>query len=122
MSTKETYLMNEQMESCIQECLDCHRACVETLAYCLDKGGKHTDSDHLRLLMDCAEICQTSANFMLRGSDLHPMTCEVCAEICAECADSCDSFEDDARMQNCAATCRSCAEMCQTMAEEVGVE
>lgn len=114
--------MSEQMESCIQECLDCHRVCLETVAYCLDKGGKHTDSDHLRLLMDCAEICQTSANFMLRGSDLHPMTCEVCAEICAECADNCDSFEDDARMQNCAATCRSCAEMCQTMAEEVGVE
>lgn len=114
--------MNEQMQSCIQECLDCHRACLETVTHCLEKGGRHAEPDHIRLLMDCAEICQTSANFMLRGSDLHPMTCEVCAEVCAECADDCERFDGDAQMQNCAAACRSCSEMCQTMAEEAGVE
>jgi hypothetical protein len=118
----ETSAMNEQMQSCIQECLDCHRVCLETITHCLEKGGRHAEPDHVRLLMDCAEICQTSANFMLRGSDLHPMTCEVCAEVCAECADDCERFEGDAQMQNCAAACRSCSEMCQTMAEEAGVE
>lgn len=114
--------MNEQMQSCIQECLDCHRICLQTVTHCLEKGGRYAEPDHIRLLLDCAEICQTSANFMLRGSDLHPMTCEVCAEICAECADDCERFEDDAQMQSCAAACRSCSEMCQTMAEEAGVE
>lgn len=114
--------MNEQMQSCIQECLDCHRVCLETITHCLEKGGRHAEPDHIRLLTDCAEICQTSANFMLRGSDLHPMTCEVCAEVCAECADDCERFDGDAQMQNCAAACRSCSEMCQTMAEEAGVE
>jgi hypothetical protein len=118
----ETSAMNEPMQACIQECLDCHRICLETMVHCLEQGGRHAEADHIRLLLDCAEICQTSANFMLRGSDLHPMTCEVCAEVCAECADSCESFDGDARMQNCAEACRSCAESCQTMAEEVGVE
>jgi hypothetical protein len=122
MLAMETSAMNEQMQSCIQECLDCHRVCLETITHCLEKGGRHAEPDHIRLLMDCAEICQTSANFMLRGSDLHPMTCEVCAEVCAECADDCERFEGDAQMQNCAAACRSCSEMCQTMAEEAGVE
>jgi hypothetical protein len=31
------------------------------------------------LLLDCAEICQTAANFMLRNSELHSRTCAVCA-------------------------------------------
>ena len=31
------------------------------------------------VLLDCAEICQTSANFMLRGSPLHTNTCAACA-------------------------------------------
>lgn len=26
------------------------------------------DPSHMRLMFDCAEICQTIANFMLRGS------------------------------------------------------
>jgi hypothetical protein len=114
--------MNEQMEACIQECLDCHRSCLETVTHCLEKGGRHADPDHIRLLLDCAEICQTSANFMLRGSDLHPLTCEICAEICIECADDCEHFEDDEHMQSCAEVCRSCAGACQAMAEEAGVE
>lgn len=122
MSIPETSAMSKNMQACIQSCADCHRVCLETLAYCLDQGGPHSESDHLRLLLDCAEICQTSANFMLRGSDLHPMTCEVCSEVCAECGDSCERFDEDRQMQRCAEICRKCAEMCQTMAEEAGVE
>ena len=29
----------------------------------------------VRLLLDCAEICRTSADFMIRGSELHPHIC-----------------------------------------------
>jgi hypothetical protein len=56
------------------------------LGHCLQKGGKHAEAKHLRLLMDCAEIRQTSAHFMLRGSDLHSRTCFACAEVCVRCA------------------------------------
>ncbi|CAL1239474.1 four-helix bundle copper-binding protein [Candidatus Methylocalor cossyra] len=122
MSSLDVSTANEQLQACIQECVDCHRACLETAAYCLEQGGRHAEPDHLRLLFDCAEICQTSANFMLRRSDLYPLICEVCAEICAECADGCDAFEGDARLERCAEACRACAERCQIMAEEEGVE
>ena len=27
-------------------------------------GGKHAESDHINLLMDCARICNTNADFM----------------------------------------------------------
>ncbi len=114
--------MNEKMQSCIQECLGCHSICLQTAVHCLQKGGEHAQADHIRLLLDCAEICQTSANFMLRGSELHTLTCDICEEVCTQCGESCEQFGGDTEMQNCAQTCRRCAESCQAMAEEAGVE
>jgi uncharacterized protein DUF326 len=107
---------SENMQSCIQECLNCHSICLTTVAYCLQKGGAHAEPAHVRLLLDCAEICQTSANFMLRGSDQHRRTCAVCAAICEICAEACARMSDDPPMQNCAEACRRCAESCRGMA------
>ena len=60
------------MEECIQNCLDCHHVCLEmAMNHCLETGGKHVEPAHFRLMMNCAEICQTSANFMLSGSEHH---------------------------------------------------
>jgi hypothetical protein len=67
-------------------------------------------------LLDCAEICQTSANFMLRGSELHSRTCWACAEICERCARDCERLSDDAYMRACAEACRRCANSCKHMA------
>lgn len=108
--------ITEEMRECIQECQGCHEVCLESITYCLEMSGEHADPRHIGLLLDCAEICQTSANFMLRGSGLHPYTCEVCAELCEACADSCEGFTDDQMMQQCADVCRSCAESCRAMA------
>jgi hypothetical protein len=44
--------MNEQVQRCIKECLDCHSLCLETLPYCLQQGGRHAQKDHIRLLID----------------------------------------------------------------------
>lgn len=107
---------SERMQQCIRDCQTCSQVCLETVTHCLQKGGKHAEPQHIRLLMDCAEICQTSANFMIRGSIYHGRTCGVCAEICEACADSCASFTDDVEMQHCAEVCRTCAASCREMA------
>lgn len=109
---------SEQMLVCIQNCQDCHRACLQTLTYCMKQGGRHAEPEHLRLLMDCADICLTSAAFMIRASDLHTHTCAVCAAVCARCADDCADMGDDLRMKALADTCRHCAESCAAMAGE----
>ena len=109
--------VSEPMLVCIQNCQDCHRACLQTLAYCLEQGGRHAEPAHLRLLMDCAEICQTSADFMIRSSELHAHTCGACAAVCERCADDCERMADDLRMKACADTCRHCAESCRHMAQ-----
>ena len=86
---------HDMLQHCIEECLNCHATCTATAQYCLSEGGPLADADHVGLLLDCAEICQTSANFMLRGSDLHTLTCGVCAEVCARCAEECERMADD---------------------------
>lgn len=74
--------VNQEMQQCIQNCLDCHSICLNTTTYCLQQGGMHSDPAHIRLLTDCTQICSTSADFMLRGSDLHSTICGACAEVC----------------------------------------
>lgn len=103
-----------KMEACITECLNCHRTCLHmAMTHCLEAGGKHSDPSHLRLMLNCAEICQTSANFMISGSEMHHLTCGVCAQVCRRCQESCESIEG---MEGCAKACSACAQTCQAMA------
>ncbi len=116
MSSHATGQVNTRLQQCIDECTKCHDICLATIQHCLKRGGKHAEAGHITLLLDCAEICQTSANFMLRGSTLHRNTCMVCAEVCTRCADSCERLSDDEQMRACAEDCRSCAQSCEQMA------
>jgi hypothetical protein len=105
--------VSDEMRECINNCTECHQICVETVKYCLDR---HAEPGHIGLLLDCAEICQTSANFTVRQSPFHSYTCAACAEVCERCAASCDEMGDDAQMRACADMCRKCAESCRRMA------
>ena len=109
-------MAQQNMERCIDNCLECYRVCLETITYCLEKGGKHAEAGHIMTLMDCVETCNMSANFMIRGSEMHEKTCGVCAEACRRCAEECEKMADDTQMQKCAEVCRRCAESCEEMA------
>lgn len=112
-----THQMSTEMRDCISNCTECHTICVETVNHCLEMGGKHAEASHIRELLDCAQVCATSADFMLRGSDLHANVCGVCAEACERCAESCERLaEEDELMLRCAEICRRCAESCRQMA------
>lgn len=108
---------SKEMEECIQRCIECYRVCTETTMHCLAMGGKHAEQTHIRLMLDCAEICATAAHFMVRNSDFHGRTCGVCADVCEKCADDCQRFSDDTEMTKCAKVCMSCAESCRRMAK-----
>lgn len=110
-------MLDQGMQNCIQECHRCHDSCAEMVTHCLQMGGEHAAPSHIRLLLDCAEICQTSANFMLRMSEFHGQTCGLCAAVCERCAEDCERFSDDQMMQQCVQACRSCAASCREMAQ-----
>lgn len=109
--------MSGAMEACIQDCLDGYKICSQMLIHCLEKGGEHAESQHIKLLEDCAKICNLSADFMLRNSEYHSSTCGECAEICTACAESCEAFADDEKMKKGAVVCRKCASSCDEMAK-----
>ena len=105
-----------EMDRCIEVCQSCHETCVESITHCLHLGGKHIEPDHLRTLMDCADICITDAQFMMRNSPLHQEVCAACATVCEACAKSCEALAEERQMQLCADQCRRCAELCRQMA------
>jgi hypothetical protein len=77
-------------------------------------GGEHVEKEHMILMMDCIEACETAANFMRRGSRFHASECAACAEICEACAESCECVGGE-EMERCAETCRRCAQTCREM-------
>lgn len=112
--------VSPDMTKCIENCSDCHDVCVETAAHCLQRGGEHAEAMHIGALLDCAQACDVSRDFMLRGSDLHPAMCGICADACERCADSCERLAgDDDVMRHCAERCRRCAASCREMAGAV---
>lgn len=106
--------VSKEMQSCIDQCLRCYQTCLGmAMTHCLEAGGKHTQPEHFRLMMACAEICRTSAHVMLLHSMHHKHICRECAEICEHCAKDCERLGD---MDDCVQACRTCAESCKAMA------
>ena len=110
----------DEMEKCIQLCQDCHALCTKTISHCLQLGGRHAAPDHIRLFLDCAQLCDITAQYLLRGSSLHEKMCALCAEACRQCADSCVQVAgDDQMVKQCIDMCRTCAGSCERMASKV---
>ena len=109
--------MAEEMQRCVQLCHDCHATCIQMIDHCLKLGGQYAAPAHIRLLMDCAQMCSITADFMARASSYHDRTCRLCAELCRSCAESCARVAgDDQPVKQCAELCRRCAESCDRMA------
>lgn len=107
---------DQNLDNCIDDCIRCHRTCLEMAAgYCLEQGGEHARPAHIQLMLACAEICQTAANVMVLGHEVHKHVCQACAKICDACADNC---EEIGNMDACVEACRRCAESCRKMAPE----
>ncbi len=122
MAATERHDMNEEMKRCIQLCQDCHALCIQLVGHCVQLGGRHAAPDHIRLLMDCAQMCATNVDYMLRESSFHSRVCELCSEMCRRCAESCEQVAgDDQKVKQCAELCRRCAESCKNMSSKQAV-
>jgi hypothetical protein len=95
----------------IDACTDCHQVCVETISACVQRGGEHANLLHLRLLMDCATICDAARDLMLRSSDFAHQMSHLCDDVCERCAASCERLGGE-EMQRCAAACRRAVAAC----------
>jgi len=102
------------MQDCIDACTNCHQACLQTaLTFCLKQGGRHVAPEHFRLMMDCAAICELSADLQLGNSRYSDRICAICADVCHACAESCMDLDG---MEECVRACEACERSCREMA------
>jgi hypothetical protein len=97
---------------------ECHETCLQGILHSLNEGGDFAKTDHIRWLLNCAEICKLATNFVTLNSEYAGDVLSICAFICDDCAESCETFFDDENMKNCALVCRDCAEVCRESIEE----
>ena len=101
---------------CLRACRDAQAACLETAGYSVRMKGYYAEIGHLRLLEDCAKLCEVSIDFLLRGSEMQISVLGLCADVCRRCASDCERFDYDQRLLACAAACERCAEVCRPLA------
>ncbi len=105
---------SSQIEDCMQKLLHCHKTCLGmAMTHCVEMGGEHARPQHLRLMLDCAQVCASTADFLARKSQFHTQICRLCADICETCASDCENVGD---MEESVAACRACAQSCREAA------
>jgi hypothetical protein len=110
----EMHAFSKEVSTCIDACLMCQKVCLGlAMTHCLEMGGDHVAPPHFRLMIDCAAICATTADFMLHKSQFHREMCALCATVCRTCAEDCARMDG---MEECVAACHACSEACARMA------
>jgi hypothetical protein len=110
---QKTSALSDAMKQCVEDCQQCAAECLETaMHHCLESGGRHTEPEHFRLMINCADLCQTAANFILSRSTFHESLCVLCAVVCDTCAQSCEQIGG---MEHCVEMCHRCAGSCREM-------
>ena len=69
--------MSRDMQECIELCTFCHDACLDTVNYCLTKGGKHAEHEQGGLAALAASI---GAPRFSHGHGQHPRRPRVTAQ------------------------------------------
>jgi hypothetical protein len=103
----------ERFAAAIAATTDCHQACVEAMSLGLQQRGEAAHLLHARLMLDSAEVCDTTRDLMLRSSDFAHQMAGLCADVCEQCAISCERMGEP--MAACAQACRACVEACRAI-------
>jgi hypothetical protein len=113
----ERLAISPEARECIEATSDCYTVCSETLTHSLGDAGTPAHARHIRLLIDCAEISQTTQNSLVRASELGLMMAAVCVEACEKVAVSCRRIDtSDPQLNTCAEVCDHTANCCRQLA------
>ena len=100
-----------EMQECAQDCLNCHAACMQAA----EKYRQGGDQSQVYMLLDCADICLTTAHFLEHNSPLSGYVCQACSQVANHCANMCEQMGES----DCANACRNCAESCENLTKLV---
>lgn len=103
------HLPNKGLVKTIQECSATCEHMTKMMLYMPDVKNR---VEQINLLRDCADICDTTEDYVARNSYFSKSIAAQCADICVTCGTECSKFPDQAS-QMCAQICFNCAEECK---------
>lgn len=111
-SRKGESRMEQMVQDCITSCEKCRAACIRAITHSLEVGAEHARQEHIRLLLDCADVCQVSANFLLRGSPSAGYFCSIGGRLCDRYV---REYKGLCGLEECVAACETAAALCHRM-------
>jgi hypothetical protein len=112
---------------CVDECLACAQACTSCADACLAEPHVTELRQCIRLDLDCADLCATTAALASRrtgsNEEVLLLTLEACEVACRRCGEECERHagrHEHCRL--CADECRRCQHACRLAMQDVGGE
>jgi hypothetical protein len=110
---------------CLEACHDCAAACTICADACLAEDQVQMLRSCIRLNLDCAAVCETTAAVLSRQTGaadaLARAQVEACLQACRLCGDECSSHAGHhEHCRVCAESCRRCAEACNRLLQALG--
>lgn len=109
-----------QMAMTVDALIECAEACTSCADACLSERMVDELRMCIRLNMDCADVCGTTARVLGRHTGTEPhmnvALLQACMLACRACAEECEghaSMHEHCRI--CAESCRRCEEACARM-------
>lgn len=106
----------------IDSCLECVQACTSCADACLGEDDPKALARCIRLDLDCADVCDSTAKVMSRQTAFEPEMARAAVEACARatrlCGDECETHARDMNMEHCRVcmeACRRCEEACNSV-------
>ena len=108
-------MTRNRFQSCIDECNKCSQSCYQCLDLCMSEPDANSRKNCMKLLVECARMCEMSSEIMSINGEFSTAHCGLCATICDRCAEECSKFKDT-HCKDCAQECSTCADECRNMA------
>ena len=109
----------QEVLGCIWLCIDTQRTCLNTVRYCLDKGGRYSLAMRIHALLDAANMCETCADDCRFGSVFCVVSWTRCADVLEGCCRVFEPLRGDPKLDACLKACRECAEYCRSLTAAV---
>lgn len=103
----------KKYEKIIDSLIDCVRACETCTDACLNEDNVKMVADCIKLNIDCADTCSLGIRLLSRNSGISESIISMCADICAKCAEECETHDHD-HCKKSAEICRNCEDICKT--------
>jgi len=88
--------------------------CHQCASACLEEKEVESLKVCIRLDLECAAVCRSTAEIMMMEGSYVDTFCQLCADICTACAEECEKHTQMGmeHCRVCAEACRQCAEEC----------